>query len=404
MLKRVKSTLIMIQENVVMSIDNIVGNKTRSFLTMLGIMIGVMAVITLISTVKSVSGSLTSMFEDLGANALTISLSGTEEKRGITTEELATIEGLPQIAGTIPTISTRAHLVYDGRISEDAMNVSGKNAYYGRITKDLLLRGRLLNALDDRDRTWVCMVSEDVVKELFFARDPLDETVYVDGLPFTIVGLFDAEKDTSIASLMGGTADVIIPYTTAMRLNSTNVVSGFTAYMSEGIQSAQAQRAVEEALDPMFSYEEDAYAITSMESIQKSMEDMLGMMSTMLAGIASIALVVGGIGIMNMMLTTVTERTMEIGLKKALGAMPWQIQLQFLIESFLLSLMGGVAGILLGLGVSFGLAKLLSADFVLSWGAVSLGVGFSAAVGIFFGWAPARKASRLNPIDALRAM
>ena len=134
------------------------------------------------------------------------------------------------------------------------------------------------------------------------------------------------------------------------------------------------------------------------------MQSMLSMLSTMLAGIASIALVVGGIGIMNMMLTTVTERTTEIGLKKALGAMPWQIQTQFLIEAFMLSILGGIIGIGLGLAISFALCRVLDTGFVLSFGAISLGVGFSAAVGIIFGWAPARKASQLNPIDALRAM
>ena len=126
------------------------------------------------------------------------------------------------------------------------------------------------------------------------------------------------------------------------------------------------------------------------------------MMTALLAGIASIALVVGGIGIMNMMLTSVTERTAEIGLKKALGALPWQIQAQFLIESFLLSVIGGLTGVVMGLALSFGLCRMLGAEFVLSVEAIALGVGFSAAVGIVFGWAPARKASQLNPIDALR--
>lgn len=134
------------------------------------------------------------------------------------------------------------------------------------------------------------------------------------------------------------------------------------------------------------------------------MEEMLNMMTALLAGIASIALVVGGIGIMNMMLTTVTERTVEIGLKKALGAIPWQIQVQFLIESFLLSMIGGIAGVALGLLLSIILANVMGTTFAVSVGAIVLGVGFSAAVGIIFGWAPARKASKLNPIDALRSV
>ena len=134
------------------------------------------------------------------------------------------------------------------------------------------------------------------------------------------------------------------------------------------------------------------------------MKTMMSMMSALLGGIASIALVVGGIGIMNMMLTSVTERTVEIGLKKAIGAEPGQIQMQFLIESFLLSMIGGLAGVVLGLILSAIMCHLMGTDFVISYGAIALGVGFSAAVGIIFGWSPARKASRLSPIDALRRM
>ena len=162
--------------------------------------------------------------------------------------------------------------------------------------------------------------------------------------------------------------------------------------------------AIPAAMDVMFSFEEDCFTITAMTSIEDTMNSMLSMVSTLLAGIASIALVVGGIGIMNMMLTTVTERTVEIGLKKALGAIPWQIQMQFLIESFLLSMIGGIAGVFLGLILSFSLCRVIGTTFVISTGAIVLGVSFSAAVGIIFGWAPARKASRLNPIDALRAV
>lgn len=140
-----------------------------------------------------------------------------------------------------------------------------------------------------------------------------------------------------------------------------------------------------------------------MDSLLDTMDSMMSMMTYMLTGIASIALLVGGIGIMNMMLVSVTERTKEIGLRKAMGATPERIQVQFLLESIVLSLIGGLIGVALGLLISFAAASLLGTDFVISSSAVGLGVGFSAAVGIVFGWAPARKASRLNPIDALRS-
>ena len=141
-----------------------------------------------------------------------------------------------------------------------------------------------------------------------------------------------------------------------------------------------------------------------MNVMEDAMNSITSVLSVMLGGIAGISLVVGGIGIMNMMLTTVTERTTEIGLKKALGAIPWQIQIQFLIESFMLSMIGGLLGVLTGLILSAILCNVLGTSFVLNTGAIVLGVGFSAAVGIIFGWVPARKASRLNPIDALRAV
>ena len=404
MLKSLRSTLVMVHECVVMSIDNILGNRVRSFLTVLGIMIGVAAVIALISTVDGVSVSMTNQFLELGANTLTVSVTGTDEKAGMTPEDLQKIVDLDEVDGIVPTVSTRAYVVSGGKISDERMTVAGKNGYYFQITEDLLERGRVLNALDDEYRTWVCMVSQDLVDEFFFAKDPIGQTIYVSGLPFEIVGLYEEDSGGGVAALFAGQPDVLIPYTTALRLNSTNVVTSFSVYMTEGYESKAVQEAVENTMDPIFSYEEDTFTVTSMESIEEMMQTMLSMMSTMLAGIASIALVVGGIGIMNMMLTTVTERTVEIGLKKALGAVPWQIQMQFLIESFMLSILGGIVGILLGFVISFALCRALDTDFVISMGAIVLGVSFSAAVGILFGWAPARKASRLNPIDALRSL
>ena len=212
------------------------------------------------------------------------------------------------------------------------------------------------------------------------------------------------DGDSSISGMMSGSPDILIPYTTAMKMNNVNVVTSVTAYLADGWTSETATEPLEARLDEMFSYEEDCYEIMDMSSIEETMTSMLNMVSALLAGIASIALVVGGIGIMNMMLTTVTERTTEIGLKKALGAIPWQIQTQFLIESFLLSIIGGAAGIALGLLLSLILSQAMGTGFEISTFAILLGAGFSAAVGILFGWAPARKASKLNPIDALRSV
>ena len=402
MLKSMRATLIMIGECFRMSLSNILGNRARSFLTVLGILIGVAAVIALITTVNGFSGSLSSSFSGMGAGTLTVTVSGSDLKSGMTTEELTELTELDAVEGVTPSVSLRSRVSRGGSY-ETNINVSGKNTYYFRRNEDILTRGRFINITDEANMTFVCIISPDMVETFFYGVDPIGQSIYIDGIPFLVVGLMSEDSDSSISGMMNGSPDILIPYTTAMKMNNTNVVTSFTAYLADGWDSESATSVLEAKLDAVFSYEEDCYDIMDMSSIEDTMKNMLNMVSALLAGIASIALVVGGIGIMNMMLTTVTERTTEIGLKKALGAIPWQIQIQFLIESFLLSVIGGAAGIVLGLLLSLILSKVMDTSFVISTFAIILGAGFSAAVGIIFGWVPARKASKLNPIDALRS-
>ncbi len=402
MLKKIKQTLVMLKECVTMSLDNIWGNKVRSFLTVLGILIGVTAVIALITTVNGVSGSLTSSFSSMGAGTLTVSVSGSDLKSGLTKEDLNELTAMEEINGLTPTVSLNARVSHGGSY-ETGISVSGKNTYYFRINDQVVTRGRALNIVDEENMSFVCLINAEMVETFFFGVDPVGENLYISGVPFTIVGLFSDENTESITSMFSGSPDILMPYTTALKMNNESLVTSFTVYLADGVDSDAAASRIESVMDVMFSYEDDCFEVTTMSSVEDTMEEMLNMMTALLAGIASIALVVGGIGIMNMMLTTVTERTMEIGLKKALGAIPWQIQVQFLIESFLLSMIGGIAGVALGLLLSIILANVMGTTFAVSVGAIVLGVGFSAAVGIIFGWAPARKASKLNPIDALRS-
>ncbi len=403
MRRKIRSALVMWGESIRMALDNIRGNKVRSFLTLLGIMIGVMAVITLITTVSGVSGSISSSFSSLGVGTLTVNVTGSDLKTGMTPEDLSRIAALDTVDGVVPNVSLMGRVSY-GRNVQTTFTVAGRNAYYFQVNEDLIVQGRSLNFVDDDNRSYVCVISQNVVDAFFLGVNPIGETLYVAGLPFTIVGRFDEDSGGGIASIFSGSPDVIMPYTTGLKVNNSNEVTSFTVYLKEGAESSAAQSQIEETMDVIFDFEEDCYTVASMETIEERMETMTTMMSSLLAGIASIALLVGGIGIMNMMLTTVTERTMEIGLKKALGAIPWQIQSQFLLESFMLSLFGGLCGAAMGLILSYILCQVLGTSFVFNGGAVLLGVGFSAAVGIIFGWAPARKASRLNPIDALRAI
>jgi len=404
MLKKIRGTLVMLKECFAMSLRNIMSNRVRSFLTVLGILIGVTAVIALITTVSGFSGTLSNSFLSMGAGTLTVSVTGSDLKSGLNAEDLKMlVEELDEVEGVTPTVSLRTRVARGGSY-ETNITVSGKNAYYFYRNADTVARGRKLNIIDEDNMSFVCLISQDMVDEFFFGVDPVGQNIHISGIPFLVVGLMSDSSSESLVQLLSGSADILIPYTTALKMNNESLVTSFTVYLKDGVDSETASDRLEEKLDALFSYEEDCFTITTMSSIEDTMNSMMSMVSTLLAGIASIALVVGGIGIMNMMLTTVTERTVEIGLKKALGAIPWQIQIQFLIESFLLSMIGGVIGVILGLALSFALCQVMGMTFTLSTSAIILGVTFSAAVGIIFGWAPARKASKLNPIDALRAM
>ncbi len=402
MLRRFFGTFAMLKECVAMSLSNIRGNRMRSFLTVLGIMISVTAVIALITTISGVTGSLSSSFTSMGAGTLMVTVTGSDLKSGMTDADLDALAELDEVDGITPSVSLSARVSRGGSY-ETGISVSGKSAYYFQTNEGVVERGRAINVVDTANTSFVCLISQEMVDTFFYGVDPVGEQIYIDGVPFLVVGLFSDEESESIASIFSGGDDILIPYTTALKMNNENVVTSFTIYLTDGVDSEAAADVIEAEMDVMFSYEDDCFTVTTLSSVEDTMEEMLSMMTALLAGIASIALLVGGIGIMNMMLTSVTERTTEIGLKKALGALPWQIQAQFLIESFLLSVIGGLAGVVAGLLLSFSLCQMMGTEFVLNPGAIALGVGFSAAVGIIFGWAPARKASRLNPIDALRS-
>jgi len=196
---------------------------------------------------------------------------------------------------------------------------------------------------------------------------------------------------------------VLVPYHNALRLTGKANVNSLEVYIEDGVESAEVEKRLRSALNNIYNNADNSFSVFNFESLMTAMSTIEGMMSTMLGGIASIALLVGGIGIMNMMLVSVSERTKEIGLRKALGAEPFRIQAQFLIESIVLSVFGGIIGILFGELIAFVAAKLLDTTFTVSVSAVSLGFFFSLAVGVIFGWMPAKRASELNPIDALRS-
>lgn len=401
--KRFSAGLTMFIESVRMSVSNICHNRMRSFLTILGIMIGVTAVIALITTISAVSATISDSFTSMGAGTMTLSAPGSDLKAGLSADDLETLTALEHVEGVSPTVTLNVTAAQSNAY-ESSVSVGGRNAYYFTANDGLIARGRAITPLDVNQSSRVCLISSDLVETFFYGADPIGETLYLNGRSFTVIGILTDDGDSSISGMMSGSSDVLIPYTTALKMNGESLVTNLTIYIDSAENSSLVETELEPVLDALFSYEDDTYTITTMDAIEDTMSSMLSMMSMLLGGIASIALLVGGIGIMNMMLTSVTERTVEIGLKKAIGAEPGQIQLQFLIESFLLSMAGGMIGVLLGIALSAILCSVMGTAFSLSYSAIALGVGFSAAVGIIFGWSPARKASKLSPIDALRRM
>ena len=401
--KRFSAGLTMFIESVRMSVSNICHNRMRSFLTILGIMIGVTAVIALITTISAVSATISDSFTSMGAGTMTLSAPGSDLKAGLSADDLETLTALEHVEGVSPTVTLNVTAAQSNAY-ESSVSVGGRNAYYFTANDGLIARGRAITPLDVNQSSRVCLISSDLVETFFYGADPIGQTLYLSGRSITVIGILTDDGDSSISGMMSGSSDVLIPYTTALKMNGESLVTNLTIYIDSAESSSLVEAELEPVLDALFSYEDDTYTITTMDAIEDTMSSMLSMMSMLLGGIASIALLVGGIGIMNMMLTSVTERTVEIGLKKAIGAEPGQIQLQFLIESFLLSMAGGMIGVLLGIALSAILCSVMGTAFSLSYSAIALGVGFSAAVGIIFGWSPARKASKLSPIDALRRM
>lgn len=395
----------MLKESLRMSWQNIRGNKMRSFLTILGIMVGVTAIIALITTVEGATSEITRQFTELGAGKVVINVSGTALKSGLTDSDMQKLENLENVAGLDPSISFDKPVSNGERLAEE-VSVEGRNETYFQKNEGIVEAGRPLSVLDMDRNSHVCIIDSKLRTTLFPGEDPIGRQIVLGGQRYTIVGLLGNDSADVMAAMSpsGDDGKVILPFPAAQRITRSNSVSSLGVYIEDTNRTEETVEEIKSVLAAAFNYKDDAYQVINLESLLDAMDTTLSIMTTMLAGIASIALLVGGIGIMNMMLVSVSERTTEIGLRKALGAKPHSIQMQFLLEAVMLSLLGGLIGIVLGNVLSVIFALWIGFPFALSGGAILLAFVFSASVGIVFGWAPARKASRLNPIDALRSM
>jgi len=383
-----------IGQAVKMAISSIRSNKMRSFLTMLGIIIGVMSVVLLVSLVQGATGSITSELDSLGGNQLTVSIVNPDTT--LTLKEVNSLEDKEEIIRVAAYNSGSGTAKAEGNSSD--VSITGITENYTDFTELNLLSGRSILDIDNEYRLNVCVIGNSVAMDLFGNTNVVGSKIRLSGKDYLIVGVLEEQG----ASMLNSTDTTIyIPFTNAQRLlYSTGVSSFYVASDAETLDAA------EEVLDTYLlekTGDSDYFSIINMASIQDTINTVLNTMQMLLAGIAGISLVVGGIGIMNIMLVSVTERTKEIGVRKAIGAQKRDIVVQFMIESVTLSLMGGIIGMVLSIGIlSLVTALLEGYTFSVSFSVAAIALGFSIAVGLIFGIYPANKAAKLKPIDALR--
>jgi putative ABC transport system permease protein len=396
-----------ILESIELAISNILASKMRTLLTMLGIIIGVTAVIVIVGLGNGMEVYMTNSFSSMGTNSITVTINGRgASSRSISVEEMYDLVAKnPEYLQSISPRVTMTGKVKIGSETYDSTSVTGVSEDYFDMKQYTVEKGRGLQYIDMDKRKSVCVVGS-YVEDVLFGGNALNQTLKVGGNTFTIVGVL--VKETDGESEKGGTDDAIyVPYSSANRLNHNGAVNSYVINIVSENKASESKSIVENALYKVFD-DEDAYRVISMTELLNMMSNILNIMISVLAVIAGISLVVGGIGIMNIMLVSVTERTREIGIRKALGAKERYIMTQFVIEASTTSAIGGILGIIVGYLISSLATTIIKAvmktnlPVTPSIFSVLMAFSISAAIGILFGYLPAKKASRLNPIDALR--
>ena len=394
-----------LSETFAMALKNIWSSKVRTFLTMLGIIIGVTAVIVIVGLGNGMEKYMTDSFSEMGTNTLTVMINGRGTSRSVSVDDMYEMveENSDQLAGISPTVTMAGQVKIDTE-TLSATTVTGVSEDYFTLKGYEIGQGRGIQYVDVQNRKSVCVIG-NYLNQAYYGGNAVGESIRVGGHKLTIVGVMAQEADTMEE---GGTDDCIyLPYSTAARLSGTGDINSYLLTVVDEEQADLAKTTVENELFTVFD-DSDAYSVISMSEMLDTMTSMINVMITILAVIAGISLLVGGIGIMNIMLVSVTERTKEIGIRKALGAKDGTVLRQFVIEAATTSGLGGILGILLGYLLSAATTSvitiLLETELTVapSWASVLVAFGISTAIGVIFGYLPAKKAARLNPIDALR--
>lgn len=383
-----------------MALKSILGNKVRSLLTMLGVIIGVGAVIAAVAFAQGSTKNIMSSIQGLGTNLIQISIQGRNSNRNVTFEQLQKFadENSTEIAAISPQINGNATIKVGDKTSTTT-SLLGTNSSYEEVKNLHVTSGRFLQDFDIENLQKVTLVGTGVVNTVFNGINPVGQSIKINGQVFKVVGVLE-QRQTGLAQSEDD--QVVIPITVAQRLTKTAVIRAFAV-------EAATPEAVNSVMDKLNTFMTGVYKDTktfrvfNQAQILSTLSNVTGIMMLVLGGIATISLVVGGIGIMNIMLVSVTERTREIGIRKAIGAKKKNIMIQFLIEALMVTGTGGIIGILMGLSIIkfiIGGLKIVPEVYSMTWMLISFGV--SLLVGVIFGLFPAYKAANLNPIEALR--
>lgn len=419
----------MLRESFRMSLKAVTANKMRTFLTMLGIIIGVMALVVLVSIVSAGSDSVKESINSMGTNIFTVRISDDKDNPLTVSELNEMAEEMPSLqdasvtasaqvqAKTLKSGSSAANHQASSSVSSssdddgETVNVTGTTGSYGTIMGLSLVSGRYFNLADLENHTTVAVISEDLAEDLLGRSRCVGETIQLSGVSYQIIGVIESDSSGSGRShgRRGNNSsyrsyEAYIPFTSLVRLSdiTSSEVTSFVASAVDENHIDQAEAELTEAMLNRFEQDSDAFSVQNQSQIAETMEEVQNTMTMMLGGIAAISLLVGGIGIMNIMLVSVTERTREIGIRKAIGASRGLIMLQFLIEAIMLSLSGCAIGIF-GSWAALKLAGIIQeTSYHLSLPVVCAAVLFSSLIGIIFGLYPANKAAGRNPIEALR--
>ena len=391
----------MIYQSFKMAVKAIAGNKMRSFLTILGVVIGVVAIVVLVSIGQGANSSVVESIEGMGTNLITANINA----RRMNPIDLDSLNELAQneAISYVAPISTVSGTVKAGATTYDDGVVQGTTPGYESIRNWTVAEGRFLQQPDIDNRSFVAVIGSEAATEMYGTTHAVGETFSLNGYTITVVGVL-----AEVGSSASGSNDnqILIPFTLAQRLSNQTSISSFYVSAASSSQVEQAQTAVESYLEKAFAnYNTNSfgtqYSVFNQTEMLSTLSETTNTLTLMLGGIAAISLLVGGIGIMNIMLVSVSERTREIGIRKAIGAARGNILMQFLIESLVVSLMGGLLGLAISVVAVNALAPVLQMTLTIPVNVAWMAIAFSVFIGVVFGMYPANKASKLRPIEAL---